>query len=79
MVFFPPPSLDNEWDSEEEDGIADQHPLDVCCVPVNSFQLVVSSLPGRRCAGIRRSLVADIGIINTIPHLIHCVDARAHC
>ena len=25
----PPPSPDNDWDSEEEDGIADQHPLDV--------------------------------------------------
>ena len=25
----PPPSPDNEWDSEEEDGIADQQPLDI--------------------------------------------------
>lgn len=31
-------------------------------VPVNSFQVVISSLPGRRCAGARRSLVADIGM-----------------
>jgi hypothetical protein len=60
MVLFPPPSPDNDWDSEEEDGIADQQPLDVSCVPVNSFQVVISSLPGRRCSGVRRSLVADI-------------------
>lgn len=34
-------------------------------VPVNSFRVVVSSLPGRRCAGVRRSLVADIGTYDT--------------
>lgn len=29
-LFQPPPSPQNEWDSdEEEDGIADQEPLDI--------------------------------------------------
>lgn len=61
MVFFPPSSPENEWDSgEEEDGLAEQTPLDISWVPVHTFHVAVCSLPGNRFAGARRSLVADL-------------------
>lgn len=60
MVNFPPPTPINDWDSDEEDGIADQTPLAIDWVNVLNLSVAISSLPGNRFAGARRSLVADI-------------------